>query len=180
MPSAWNAPPSVQRGLGDSPASSVWSPPLPQPSLHQHQSLFSKLTSSCICPDFSGPRGHGPDPSSALGPQCPAQGQTQVGYLVTTFAHFLCAPSSAPALTRAPPTSPTSPSPLSQRESWGSVRRLGRRPRLRKMVKSRPMRSAATPEYSSSPAERATVARLKPKAPGAGGPVELRGLWGSQ
>lgn len=57
------------------------------------------------------------------------------------------------------PTSPTSLSPLSQRESCGSVRRLGRWPRLRKMVKSRPMRSAATPEYNSSPADRARAAQ---------------------
>lgn len=41
--------------------------------------------------------------------------------------------------------------PLSQRESCCSVRMDGRLPRLRKMVKSRPIRSVATPAYSSSP-----------------------------
>lgn len=58
-----------------------------------------------------------------------------------------------------PPTGSPALSPLSQRESCGSVRRLGRWPRLRKMVKSRPMRSAATPEYSSCPADRARAAQ---------------------
>lgn len=35
---------------------------------------------------------------------------------------------------------------MSQRESCCSVRTDGRGPRLRKMVKSRPIRSVATPE----------------------------------
>lgn len=44
--------------------------------------------------------------------------------------------------------------PLSQRESCCSVRMDGRLPMLRKMVKSRPIRSVATPAYSSSPRRR--------------------------
>lgn len=41
--------------------------------------------------------------------------------------------------------------PFSQRESCCSVRMDGRRPMLLKMVKSLPIRSVATPAYSSSP-----------------------------
>lgn len=44
--------------------------------------------------------------------------------------------------------------PLSQRESCCSVRMDGRLPMLLKMVKSRPIRSVATPAYSSSPRRR--------------------------
>lgn len=52
--------------------------------------------------------------------------------------------------------------PFSQRESCCSVRMDGRLPMLLKMVKSRPIRSVATPAYSSSPRRRIEmVTRLK-------------------
>lgn len=57
--------------------------------------------------------------------------------------------------------------PLSQRESCCSVRMDGRLPMLLKMVKSRPIKSVATPAYSSSPrrrsktSARSSVVRLK-------------------
>lgn len=49
--------------------------------------------------------------------------------------------------------------PLSQRESCCSVRMDGRLPMLLKMVKSRPIRSVATPAYSSSPRRRIEMVR---------------------